>query len=230
MRAFSPSPRGRLPLLALPLFCIACGDGGDGDRPPVPEATPLQVEPLDETDLAGLEPGKVAVNVPWGGGMVSRDQVPAAARATLLAARTDRHGAFDRLVLEFGTDAPFPGYRVSRADSSTIECEGAPVPDPEGPRPLLVRLRPAQAHDDDRNPTISDPDRRLGFPAMASARQLCNTSGLVEWLIEVADSTGVRVLEMRDPPRLVVDVAHPGAAEAADAPPVEAGDSAAAGG
>ncbi|MBW3533834.1 MAG: hypothetical protein KY453_01240 [Gemmatimonadetes bacterium] len=230
MTPFPPSSRGRFPLLLLPLLLAACGDGGNGERAPVPEATPLRVEPLDESDLAGLEPAKVAVNIPWGGGTVSRDQVPAAARATLLAARTDRHGSFDRLVLEFGTDAPFPGYRVSRADSSTIECEGAPVPDPDGPRALLVRLRPAQSYDDDRNPTISDLDRRLGFPAMASARQLCDASGLVEWLIEVADSTAVRVLEMRDPPRLVVDVAHPGAAEAAEPPPAAAGDSAAGGG
>lgn len=207
-------------LLAL-LIPAACGDGGDseGSAAAVPEAVPLEIEPLDDDDLAGLDPAKVAINMPWGGGVVSREQTPRAARATLRDVRTEEHGAFDRLVLEFGTEAPFPGYRVAWAGSASTRCGAeTPLHTGAGPRPLVIALRPARAHEDDGTPTIREPERRTRFPAVAEARQICDDAGLVEWLLGVSDSSSVRVLEMRDPPRLVVDVAHPGARAPAETP------------
>ena len=206
-----PWPAAR-PSVLLLLAVAACG----GDEPAeeaarVPEAVPQRVEPLNDDDLAGLDPAKVSINMPWGGGVVSRDPAPSAARATIRDARTVEHEAFDRLVLEVGPEAPFPGYRVAWADSTVTRCGTTePLHAGDGPRPLLVRLQPAQAHEDDGTATIRERERRTGFPAMAAARLVCDEGAQVEWLLEVSDSTAVRVLEMRDPPRLIVDVAHPG--------------------
>ncbi len=214
-----------VPLL-LPCALVACGRGGDdtADAPPQgPRAEPRRVEPLGSEDLAGLDPAKVVLNMPWGGGNVSRDPQAAAARATLRSLELEKHPAFDRVVMEISTDAAFPGYQVAWADSTLSGCGGEAPVRVGATHALVLSLRPAQARDDAGKPTVAQRQQRPRYPAIREARQTCDNGGLVQWLVTVEDSAAVRVIELRDPRRLMVDVQHPGAS-------AREGDSAAAGG
>jgi hypothetical protein len=209
--------RRLLPALAalalLPAF--ACSKGDDGklaNGAPATPATPIKYEPLSDADLLSLKREQVTLTFPFGGSAVSKDPTPQSAKATLSSVTTAKGPTFDRTVFEFKSDTDFPGYRVAWHDVDAAVCGPEKAPTFGTPATLVVRFDPATTRPPGNNTTpMADANRRPGLPNLTSARMLCDTLSTVVWTLGATDSTAVRLLEMRDPQRLVVDIAHKGA-------------------
>lgn len=127
--------------------------------------------------------------------------------AILRRVTTAGDSGYDRVVFEFHGDSA-PGYAVTYSDAVVRRCgSGEPVT-PAGAGTLLVRLDPAQAHDDSGRSTL--PRRAWApTPALAVVRELmivCDFEGQVEWALGLAGKRPYRVLTGLRPPRVIVDV------------------------
>jgi hypothetical protein len=130
----------------------------------------------------------------------------ATARATLrgLRAASNPEG-FDRLVLDFGTDA-VPRWRVGYAARPPFRCGSGQAAQVEGARFLGVRLQGTQAHDDQGQPTVRQRELPLNMPVMRAMVMTCDFEGEVELVVGVAAGNPYRVMELANPTRLVIDV------------------------
>jgi hypothetical protein len=125
----------------------------------------------------------------------------------LVAIRTGSHDGYDRVVLEFGND--LPSWRVGYVDEVTSES-GATVP-LEGAASLFVQVDPAWAHDQSTPPyeaTYTGP-RSLtpGYPTLRQVRWVDEFEGHLTFGLGLARRVGFRVVELRGPSRLAIDVA-----------------------
>jgi len=183
----------------------APGDAGEAPAAPVPEAgPPLEIQPLGDAELMGVDRGQVVVNLPWSNNVLVREPAQASARATLQSVRFQQGPTFDRFELTFGTEAPFPGYRVVWNDVRTASCAGDPPASLPMPS-LLVALEPATAAE---GPAAGTQRVDAGLTSFREARRICDRLQRLVWAIPAADSGLVRTVELRDPPRLIVDVQH----------------------
>ncbi len=193
---------------------------------------PLEREPLTEADFAGLDSAGLVLDLPWTENRINRNPAPAAPRSLVMSAEVSTHDGFDRMVFTLSRDAPFPGYSVellpagaaigcgpAEAEDSTAsgaaEAEGtedasadgeqAAASDADGPRVLVLRIRPGRTAERGRT-MVPDGTKRYGFPRIAEAGVTCTEDEVVTWVAELEVPGEVRVLEFRDPYRLVVDV------------------------
>ena len=193
-------------VLALVLVLAGCSDAekpaADATLPP----EPVKIERLTDAELMGIPRNEVVLTLPWGGNTASRD--PAPPRATLRSVKISGGAGFDRAVFEFGTDTPFPGYRIVWNEAAASVCaeEGAPDLGPE--RVLLIQFKPSTAREDSGRPTVAQSSRLPGLLAVATARQLCDDNDHLVWALGSSDCTAIRIVELRRPPRLLVDVRH----------------------
>jgi hypothetical protein len=194
--------------------------GGCGAEEPAPEAAPdpgvpeagppLQITPLTDEELLGVDRSRITLTMPWSEQAVSRSPAPASARGMLRALDVHDGGTFDRVTFTFGTDAPFPGYRVVWSDSTNAMCgEGMAIALPPEDPTLLIAFEPATGHEDGGRRTIAERSRSTELPVLRRAREVCDQADRLTWAITAADSARFRVVELRDPPRLLVDVMHP---------------------
>ncbi len=128
--------------------------------------------------------------------------------ATLARVRAAGHEGFDRVVFELAPSSGVPGYRVEYFDEPVRRCGSGEPAAVAGEAWLAVQLRPAQAHDDKGKATVKDRERRLRLPSVREAELTCDFEGDVTWVIGVPAKKRYRVLELADPPRLVVDILH----------------------
>lgn len=129
---------------------------------------------------------------------------PSGATPVVTGLRTGRHATFDRFVVDLRGGRT--GYRVRYVRALVADGSGATVP-LKGEAVLAITLRTADAHVGSR-PTVP----RSGTPALPALKQwkiASDFEGQVEIGLGLADRVGFRVLELRRPERLVVDVAHP---------------------
>ena len=204
------------PAKACIIALALCSEAGEpaADAPLPSQSVPL--EPLTEADLMGISRNEVVLRVPWSRSPVTRDPAPAAPRATLHSVAIAGGEGFDRATFELGTDTPFPGYRIVWNEVATSMCGEEAAPD-LGPTPvLLVQFKPATAREDSGRPTVAQSSRLPGLPAIAAARQLCDDKDHLVWALGAPDSTTFRLVELRRPRRLVVDLWHQDAQSAPD--------------
>jgi len=127
--------------------------------------------------------------------------------ATQTGIRVARQEGYDRVVFEFASNG-LPGYHVAYTDEPVTQCgSGAPVT-VAGDGRLLVRMTPARAHDDAGNATITERALAPGLPVVTELALICDFEAHLDWVIGVAAPNHYRVLELRDPTRLVVDILH----------------------
>lgn len=129
------------------------------------------------------------------------------AEATLREVRVGRHDGFDRVVFEF--DGGRPAYRVAHTGVATTGGAGAPIP-AGGTTALQIDLG---AHTIDMEaagfprtfaPAVLTPR----FPTLRSVRYGGEFEALATFGAGVRARTGFRVLELSNPTRLAIDVAH----------------------
>ncbi len=135
---------------------------------------------------------------------------PQPSAAVLTALRAGTHDGFDRLVLEF--DGPVSGYTVRYVDSVSAEPGGQPVP-LAGSAFLQVVVQGATT--DNAFDTSAAPRRYAGArrvsPDLPVLRQVA-LAGDFEAVLGVGAGVAgrhpLRVQQLSDPERIVVDVAH----------------------
>lgn len=134
---------------------------------------------------------------------VTRSPSPA---PRLVGIRTGRHVAFDRVVLDL-RGAP-PGYTVGYVSTVRADASGRIV-DLRGNANLMVRLRPAQAHRADGTSTYTGPKRIfVAYPELREVALVGDFEGVVSIALGLRVKRGFRVLTLRDPTRIAIDVAH----------------------
>jgi hypothetical protein len=210
--------RGAVVTPALLLLALAgCGGGeagedaeGDAVASGIPEAgPPLDIQPLGDAELMGIDRAEIVLNMPWSDNVLAKSPAPAAARATLQSVAVSQGTNFDRVAFEFGDDAPAPGYRVVWNDLMAAGCGGEAARELPGEWALIVSIDPATATG---GPAAAVRTQAADSTGIEIVERVCDQASRLVWAITAPDSTRVRTIEMRDPPRLLVDVMRPATA------------------
>lgn len=185
-------------LLSIGLIAFAACNGDDSETSPT--ATDLAAEasatvpPADATPFQG---SREAVEKPEG-------DVPST--PLLVDVRAAEHEGFDRIVFEF--NAANPGFRAEYVDEATGCGSGLPV-EIAGAALLQVRITPVAAHDEAGAPTFAQQELAPDLPSILEAEQTCDFEGEVTWVVGLAEEADFTAITLREPFRIVVDVAHP---------------------
>jgi len=213
-----------LPLLAaLALPALAACGGTDESASAQAEAPmrdttapPIERQPLGEVDRLGAEPFNLVIELPWTTNRARRDSEPAAAQAELRELETLSTDDFDRVVFTFADFAAFPGYQVHLVDSTTVACgteeadgetdeEGASVTlEGDAEQALVVRIQPARTQAE--GSAVPTGQATIGQSHFVEGGLICAQDRALVWASSVSQGSEIRVLELREPHRLVVDL------------------------
>jgi hypothetical protein len=163
---------------------------------PIPAASPI-----DET----VEEARAEFEGTVG---ITEKKNPAATRSALLKdVRSAARSNYDRVVFEFdGTQ--LPAYKIEYIDKPVRACGSGNVVPLRGDAWLSVRFTDANAHTEAGEPTIKDRTRSPNNTIVKDLKLICDFEADVEWVMGVASPNKYRVLELKNPTRLVVDVGH----------------------
>jgi hypothetical protein len=195
----------RLAALLLVGLLHACGGDDAPEQTEEVAPPPAQDEGmvLASDDFAGIEEANVTFNLHWVQGPVNRDPerqsppVNEIQEVTTLAGST-----FDRVIFRLG-EGSIPGYAITWTDSPTVNCTTNQPVEVAGARKLTVRLLAVTAV-----PAAVRAQDPRHENLQAVAHTCTQDTGVVEYTFGVNEQAQVRVIEMRDPRRLVVDVRH----------------------
>ena len=138
-------------------------------------------------------------------------------RPTLQQYKMNRTSIVTALVLVIaacgGSDSDAPGATVVQGPDTSIKplerevlTETQPlVPEVEGNRFLVLNLHPARTSENGCS-TMPVGTETYAQQRVHEAGIACEENDVVTWITGLAEGTDVRVLEMRGPNRLVVDV------------------------
>ena len=155
------------------------------------------------TPLPGGPPPSGPSDPQWTAGIVKVER-QGLTMVTLRSVREARNEGFDRVVFEFG-GTQVPGYHLEYVDKPIIKCGSGDPTEVAGQGWLQVRLTPAQAHEGGQ-PTITERERKPHLPIIQELELTCDFEGEVTWVLGNARPNKYRVMELREPTRLVVDV------------------------
>lgn len=199
--------RTRSSLLLLVATLAACGGSGDADSASLPADTlikPMEREPLTEVDLAGVTLAELALELPWTTNTVVRSPAEGAPAGIIQAAEVAGHEGFDRVTFLLDDAQPLPGYDIA------VLPAGAATPCEAGfqltaAQNLVVAFRPAQSGTESDVRLPLGP-HRTGASRMSRAGVACEAGETLVWVAELAQEAQVRILELRSPSRIAVDV------------------------
>ena len=121
--------------------------------------------------------------------------------------RDGRHDTFDRIVFEFaGTE--LAGYHIEYVDKPVRACGSGDVVPLAGDGWLEIRFSPAAAHTEAGEATVKQRTLSPGYPILRELKSTCDFEAEVEWVAGVSSPNKYRVLELRNPTRLAVDIKH----------------------
>jgi hypothetical protein len=202
--------------LALSLALVACS--GDADEPTATDTTteaeqpasPTPEESPEEPETPRAEPAEPtwptdAVSAPFTG------TVPPVPMLVEIRAGTHPDEGYDRVALEF---EGLPGYRIGYQERIVYDASGAPV-DLPGEEFVQFVFNPAQAHDDDGNPTLSGPPVdpvEVGYPALVSYVLNGDFEGYVSVAVGLSAEVGFQVRHFtadNGNDIVYIDFAHP---------------------
>ncbi|HEY8563301.1 MAG TPA: hypothetical protein VIL74_23185 [Pyrinomonadaceae bacterium] len=127
--------------------------------------------------------------------------------AILEDVRAGRHEGFDRVVFEF-EDAEMPSYHVEYIDAPVRACGSGNVVSLKGDGFLEIRFTPANAHTEDGEPTVKNREQWPNLKIIKEIKSTCDFEAEVEWVLGVAAANKYRVLELKNPTRLAIDIKH----------------------
>ena len=140
----------------------------------------------------------------WTAGMVAAGHATNSV-ATLAAVRTARHTEFERVVFEFG-GAELPNYKVEYHDTPLSACVSGEAMSTPGDIWLEIRFEPAAAHDEYGQVTAPPPSLASTLARIRDLELACDSNSILSWVVGVTTPSRFRVLELKTPTRLVVDV------------------------
>jgi hypothetical protein len=138
---------------------------------------------------------------PFGTAPVERDR-PTRPAPELVSVETAERDGYDRVVFTF--EGALPGYQVGYVPRVT-DAAGRRLP-LRGATFLEVAFEPARAHNPDGRPTSPDGTLSPGSPVLRQVRFAGDFEGQVRFGLGVASRGGFRVSELRNPPRVAVEV------------------------
>jgi hypothetical protein len=192
-----------LPLLVIGLIA-ACAGGDSGEQ--VDDAgapAPDEGLVLDSADFAGIEGENVTFNLHWVSGPVNRDAERLAPPVNQIQDVTSLEGEdFDRVIFHLG-EGGIPGYQITWPDTASIDCATKAPETVVGEEKLRIRLLGASIV-----PTAVKPLDPRYENLQALAPTCVQEGGVIEYTFGTREQTQVRVIEMRAPRRLVIDVRH----------------------
>jgi hypothetical protein len=182
-RSILPMPAWAVLLIGIGLIAFSACDDGNGESP-TPTTAPFR---------GTLDP-------------VQKPEGESVGQPLLVDVRAAEHDGFDRIIFEF--DAEDAGFRAEYVDEATGCGSGLPV-EIAGAALLQVRITPVAAHDEAGAPTFAQQELAPGLPSILEAEQTCDFEGAVTWVVGLAQEAEFNALTLRNPFRIVVDVAHP---------------------
>ena len=123
----------------------------------------------------------------------------------LTTLRAGRHGGYDRVV--FQLDGSIPYYSVHYVPQVHLDGSGEPLR-LRGATFLEVIIR-APTHDEHYRPVLTPTRLRPDFPALREVNAPASFEGQTTAGIGLAHRVCFRVLELTNPTRIVIDLAHP---------------------
>lgn len=202
-----PWRRARRGLVVAMLFACACARPSD-ERAPANPLTPEQASSTDAPKGGGAArraaPSRVDSGVAFTTGIVQREAAPQDI-ALLTDVRYARHDGFDRVVFEFAGDS-LPGYHLEYIDEPVRHCGSGEATPVAGDAWLEVRFSPANAHTPSGAPTIAFREKKLDLGVLRELERVCDFEAHVTWVLGATRPNAYRVLTLRAPARLVVDV------------------------
>jgi hypothetical protein len=127
--------------------------------------------------------------------------------ALLSAVRTARHDGYDRAVFEFAT-TEMPGYKIEYVDKPVRACGSGDVVPIAGDGWLEIRFYPANAHTEEGKPTVENRAFAPNHEIIKEMKLTCDFEAEVAWVLGVASPNRYRVLELKNPTRLAIDIKH----------------------
>jgi len=124
----------------------------------------------------------------------------------LVDVRAGRHPSFDRVVFEFNHAVP-----DATVQYGTVRTQGRGNELPLLGRAFLaVDFTGAGAHDDNGQPSFAQiGGMTLNFPTLTQVGFAGDFEGYVTFGLGLSARAGFRVFKLANPPRLVIDLAHP---------------------
>ncbi|MCB9781306.1 MAG: hypothetical protein H6742_22250 [Alphaproteobacteria bacterium] len=203
-----------LSTLCLPILLLGCASSSSPGPAPAPAAdAPTASKPASGTPAAGT-PAKPQAATPPAAAQASADDGPwptmnvvrpppaGAAPATLTDVRVAGHEGYHRVAFELSGPV---GVSAGWSTEPATRCgSGQPVA-VDGDALLVVKLGPAAAHDEAGRVTVPATELRPGgrVPHLV---QICDHEGDVSWAIGATQKSGMRVVLLQDPDRVVVDL------------------------
>jgi hypothetical protein len=201
-----------LVIASIAVISAACGDDDDDGASPTSTQAPTTGTPAATAPDATETPADATppeTDVPFEGG---RDPVEGEAQGSgipvLIEVRTGEHEGYDRIAFEFeGNERPH--YLVEYITPPATGCgSGEPATIP-GTALLLVKFQPANAHNETGGTSIDSFELTPGSESLLEAELTCDFEADVQWALGLSEEVDFRVLELDNPPRIAVDVAHP---------------------
>ena len=183
---------------------VACGD--DDEEPAAttpaatatvePTATPTTSSPTEEPLSGGRTP-------------VMATPGPGFEAVLLQAVRVGEHASFDRITFEF--EAGIPGYDVRYVEPPIVYDPRGDTMEIEGSAFIMIRMERAAGYDANTGtPTYLGPlELKPALPSILEAERVGDFEAVLNWVLGLSAEADFRVTTLEDPPRLVVDVAHP---------------------
>lgn len=161
----------------------------------------------DETSDRNKKAVPIVSETDWTAGIVSDStKLPLNTFSIIRAVRSASHEEYDRIVFEF-SDPGIANYHLEYVDEPVHACGSGKVVDLPGDGWLEIRFRSARMHDEGTS-TIEERDRKLDLPIILRLVSTCDFENMVTWVAAVFAPNKYRVMELNDPPRLVVDITH----------------------
>ncbi len=195
-------------LLIVAVALAACGGSREADTASMPVDTlikPMEREPLTESDLAGFTLAELILELPWTTNQVGRAAAEGVPASSIRGAEVGGHGGFDRVTFLLDDAEPVPGYDIAIAAAGTPTLCGDGGYELTAARSLVVSFRPARLAADGVTGSPAGM-RGTGASRMARAGVACDIGGAVVWVAELSQGDQVRVLELRGPSRIAVDI------------------------
>ena len=140
-------------------------------------------------------------------GIIDKRNVNIKANGVMSAVRSARHGNYDRVVFEF-LGPELPGYHLEYIDKPVRACGSGNAVPLAGDGWLEVRFTDAVAHAPEGDATIRDRERFPNLPIIKEMKITCDFEAEVTWVLGVSSPNHYRVLELKNPTRLAVDIKH----------------------